>query len=462
MEDAEGSCIPRDYQFGTSSFVHTRNRFRVEPSSSSTSSPGAVVTFVLPEGSLIDTQSISIVFNVKTTQALTSSTVNAVGKVIDASSLFRGLQILCNGRQLVDIPQDMATISRILKITSSRDVQETLHRPLSHAYLDDSNAVDEVTVCLTDILGLKQSSMRYWPTSLLGSVQIRLTCSSAIEGLCIRSGSTGYVTTLASETERTQAKTLTYSLSQIRLHCDAVSCPAYTALIESRIQSNGFVSIFMKDYTITNSLITSSNASVRWSQSTSSLDRCYAVLRNPLYHTHNSIAYNMAATIATMGAATELVSAVSNASRTAIDSLMGENLIPLSYGFTLDRSAPALDDSLYSWEVNSVSYPQYTGTLSDALFDLSRCNSSSSLGGTMVTSRLEYNKVNGVIALLLSHNDVPNLRSGFNTRGVSSQIQLRLYNLNTATSSAPLECTVIAESTIEIRLGAGGALAVDS
>lgn len=80
----------------------------------------------------------------------------------------------------------------------------------------------------------------------------------------------------------------------------------------------------------------------------------------------------------------------------------------------------------------------------------------------MTSSREQFCSSHGVIPLILNLNDRVGLKSGYSTRGVSSQLTLRLYSLTDVTSSKTAQLSIFSECTSEIRAGPGMTLAVDA
>lgn len=444
-DNASPMDVPADFANGVKTvrgFVS--NRYRVEPSSGTAAAPGTVASFTLPEGSILDLHSLTLAFDVLTTQQAdaTTTTVICTGKVYDANAFIQRFEVLCNGRQLCNV-DDYATLSRIKSLIQSRDRFETISRPLAHTYVDNDtstyNDVDNLTLIIPSFQSfLGETSMRFLPTSIVGSVTVRITFAPTATALVYKD--VGDYTAALTTESAANASAVKYSVSNLRMHVDAVSCPGYQQFLQARIAADGYVAVYYKDYQLSASdTIVSANASVRWSQSVSSLDRVYAVLRKPDYLSANTI------------------EAVSTSS-----SIMSDKLIAKAHNFTLARSNALKDDALYSWEVNSVQHPSYTATLGDALYDFGRLCNPTALGGTMVTARDEYASTCGVLPLILNLNDRVGLKSGYNTRGVSSQISLRLYNLASVSSTAPLLLSVFSESTAELRIGAGMTVVVDA
>ena len=113
--------------------------------------------------------------------------------------------------------------------------------------------------------------------------------------------------------------------------------------------------------------------------------------------------------------------------------------------------------------MNGVQHPQYLAGVSDAAFDLSYA---SNLNGTntghQVSSREQFNDNSAIFTLLLNMPDEGiALQSGLDSRGVSSQMELRLSGL-TIPGGETLNCFIAAECTQEVRLGVGLAVAVSA
>ncbi len=154
-----------------------RNRFKLETQGSQTASPGSIVTFLLPESSLIHLPSIRFFFDVTTTSS-TSGNTTVFGKLCaDASSLISKLELYIGGVQVQNGTAEYNTIARILKLSQGNAPRDqSVDRAISHGAIDTSEAVDSEQLCLQEWRGfLGESATEYLPTDLTGAVTIRLT-----------------------------------------------------------------------------------------------------------------------------------------------------------------------------------------------------------------------------------------------------------------------------------------------
>ena len=112
---------------------------------------------------------------------------------------------------------------------------------------------------------------------------------------------------------------------------------------------------------------------------------------------------------------------------------------------------------------NGVAHPQYLASVSDACFDLSYTNNRDhSNTGCLVTSREQFNDSHAVFTCQLGLSDESiSLCSGLDSRGVSSQLEIKFTGLNVP-ADASLQCFVVCECSSEIRIGNGLSVALAS
>ena len=95
--------IPQNLRIAAAKMTnYNRNRFRLETVSNDTAGPGRVVSVNLPEGgSLIDSKSFKMHFDVTTTSVTTGGRVVSARLPADAASLISRVEVYLNGVQLM-------------------------------------------------------------------------------------------------------------------------------------------------------------------------------------------------------------------------------------------------------------------------------------------------------------------------------------------------------------------------
>ena len=445
--ESGNSYIPRGLRVGAERLsTFSRNRFKVMPSGSDTSGPNQLCTFVLPSNSIIDLHSFKIHGDVQSNR-VSDQNDTVKGCLPEGSQLISRVTVSAGGTQLSQGCNSYNSVARMLKIAScSRDKDLSSDRLLSFSTLDDTaganNVGDHVTMVWSEFLGLfSQASVRYLDTSLLGALQVQITWAGNEMVVARPDAGLGNVLT-ANETALVAAQPLTYTINNLYASVDTISVDQlFGDLLRKRMSEQGYISLQMKEYyTFQQSGINATSASTRFALNCASIDKVYAGLRRDTYSQPHQDAHEVAGAILS-------------------DALVSQHMRFESFDSEDDR-----DGTLrYQWSVNGVQHPQYLAAVSDAAYDLSYA---SNLNGTntghQVSSREQFNDNSAIFTLLLNMPDEGiALQSGLDSRGVSSQMELRLSGL-TIPGGETLNCFIAAECTQEVRLGAGLAVAVSA
>lgn len=445
--ESGSSYIPRGLRVGAERLsTFSRNRFKVMPSGSDTSGPNQLCTFVLPSNSIIDLHSFKIHGDVQSNR-VSNANDTVKGCLPEGSQLISRVTVSAGGTQLSQGCNSYNSVARMLKIAScSRDKDLSTDRLLSFSTLDDTpganNVGDHVTMVWSEFLGLfSQASVRYLDTSLLGALQIQITWAGPEMVVARPDAGLGNVLT-ANETALLAAQPLTYTITNLYASVDTISVDQlFGDLLRKRMSEQGYISLLMKEYyTFQHSGINATSASTRFALNCGSIDKVYAGLRRDTYSQPHQDAHEVAGAI-------------------LADALVSQHMRFESFDSEDDR-----DGTLrYQWSVNGVQHPQYLAAVSDAAFDLSYASDLNKTNtGHQVSSREQFNDNSAIFTLLLNMPDEGiALQSGLDSRGVSSQMELRLSGL-TIPAGETLNCFIAAECTQEVRLGAGLAVAVSA
>ena len=233
---------------------------------------------------------------------------------------------------------------------------------------------------------------------------------------------------------------LTYGITNLYATVDTISIDQlYGDLLRKRLNEQGYVSLLMKEYyTFAHSGINTTSANVRFALSSGSIDKIYGVLRNDNYSSRHQDAH-------------EIVGAVLN-----------DAMVANYFRYESFDSRDERDGSLrYQWSCNAVAHPQYLAPVSDACFDLSySSNIQETNTGHLCNSRTMFNDSMAVFTLPLNMPDEGvQVQTGLDSRGVSSQMELKFTGLNIPAGESA-NCFVVACCTQELRIGQGLSLAV--
>ena len=435
--------IPKEIAFATAALTgFNRNRFLLETNGATAAGPTSVIQFTLPSNATLDLKTLRINMDLLTTSATPSGGTAIYGKLpADVSSLISSVEVYCGGIQITQSCTEYNTLARVLKIVrSSRDRDGSVDALLSHARISATDAVDDVSVVLSDFKSfLGESSTRYLPTNLTGDITIRITMASA-SFLAYKVHGSTIGGDFANSAARAAAATITYTASNIRASIDTISLgPAYEKMLFDRLSREEYIACNYKEY-YTWSLhgTTSAAHSLRFSLNVSSVDALYAVCRDGNYMNAGVKAHVYpGATLTDANCANGFFFKSFNDSNTKRGSLR------------------------YKWTVANVSYPQYDADILDAASDLSLVTNQvhAHSRGHMVTGLNEFNNGKCIIPLILNMpGQGLNVASGMNTKGSNTHFSFDVKGQVAPTADATsqvsnqLSTLVIGETTAQMRI----------
>lgn len=449
-------ALPHNLEFSASQLAgYSRNRFKLETTSSDTASSGRIVTVNLPQSSIIDLKSFRFFFDANAGTGTASNTSNINGLLPDgAESLISRVEVFINGVQVQQGTTEYNTIARVVNLGGeSMDQKRSLGRLGRHegiysgdggnanVFVGGSNG-EVATLCIDNWKGfLGQSATRFLPTDVLGTIQVRLTFApDAVLSGCI-SGSNAVDSPLDSATTAP-----TYSISNMYFTVDTIVVgDAYNEVIRQQM-ANSYLPLNYKEYYMfINSGITSKSYANRFSLSSGSIDKLYAIQR---LSSHN-----------VFGKATDLSPTTTNISGLAAvaDEFVGKY-------FTYETFKAGNDgvdgDFRYQFFVNNVAMPQYLARNSEAMADTYYTNDKVDLNsfGHLITSPTAFCRGCAVYTLQLNHPGMSlHTMSGYNSRGINSFLTFQVQGMNTVTSK---DSVVIAETMAQLRVKPGRAIAV--
>ena len=432
--------VPRGVAFATAAMTgQNRNRYRLETSGATTAGPSSIVTVNLPENCVIDLKSFRMHADLLTTSDATNSVYAKLPA--DVSSLIQSVEVYIGGIQVQGAGVEYGTVCKILKtVRSTRDRDASVDYLLSHGEHNVDDAVDDVSVVMSDWKGfLGESSTRFMPSSVTGSISVRITFAPA-SVLGFKQATVAAGGNFTDAAHITAAAALTYTASNIHFTCDSLHLgDAYERMLMDRLRSEEYLSCNFKEY-YTQSLHGSSGAShsIKFNLSASSIDKCYAVFRDSNYQSSG-----IKSQVYTGSGGTN--AAHSNA-----------------HHFKSFNSSNTKTGSLrFHWTIASVRYPQYDATILDAAADLSLMTDQvdTHSRGHMVTSLTHMNQGCCILPLVLN---VPgqglNTSSGMNSKGSSTQMSLEVTGQVPPTAAAASGTTaaistfVVIETTAQLRI----------
>ncbi len=432
-----------------------RNKFKLETVSADTAQAGRIVTFNLPENSMIDMKSLKFFADVLCTGGGNFAPVDAdtvYGKLPQhISSLISRVEVYINGVQVQQGASEYNTVCQVLRLGCSNiDKDNSIDRALSHSYITDNDANDDESICLSEWQGfLNELSTRYINTGLLGQIQIRMTFAGN-HVLVPKQNAVPLGTDLSSAQAQTNAQAIKYSLSNMYFTCDTITLsPAYNDLLRKRLMSAGIEINYKEYYTFQLDGIQNGGAvgaSTRFSLSSGCINRAYAIYRDANY--------------TTVGIRSSLLP-----NACGVSAYQSNALRFRSYSGQTKKTG----DARWQWSVNNVKYPQMLGTWIDGLAEVSYAQDKVSHynNGTLITSAESYNNGNFVYPLLL---ELPtgrgvSVQSGYNSRGINTQMVFQAQSMVVPAAagqrdSGTASSFIVLETTSKLLVQSGRDLAV--
>ena len=463
----ESSFLPKNLAFMAQQMQgYSRNRFRLETTSSSTAQAGRIITVSLPESSLLDLDSLRWYFDIDTTDSTfvdtaftyqSGTTATAVGALpADTSSLIKNVEVYINGVQVQQGSSEYHTIANVLKLSrSNRAVDESKDRLVNHGRMIEnvagatSNAVgNNLSLVVDKWYGfLGERSTRFLPTDILGAIQIRITLAenAVLSPHLVNVSASG----LSWTDDVGSNANIKYEISEMFFTIDSISVdPIYASAMRDMLSRNEFVPLNFKEY-YTFSLDGQKGAKYtnRFSLAATSIDKLYAIQRKSDYNT-------VGLKCTDLGAFDE---------NDTESSHYGDRYVPNYFTYKLFDSETGGKNGTYryQWSVNNVFHPQYQARANEAMVDLTYINDKigDSSVGHLITSPAAFKAAQAVVPLVLCHPDQPlSVQSGYNSHGINSTFSFTATGLS-GTSSG-FNSVVIVETTAQLRIASGKSLAV--
>jgi len=429
--------------------TYSRNTFRLETISSDIAGPGRVVTVNLPEA-LLDMKSFKFNFDVTTTSVGTSTNIVHGGLPDGASSLISRMEVYLNGQQIQQGAQEYGTVCRLLRISrASRDHEGSVTRALSHGFVNTSssrNTAESAAVCISEWLGcIGESSCRYWPLHLMGSMQIRLTFAPQSVLSFKQTGSGDFGADFSGASAITNAGNISYSVSNMYFTVDSVSIgDVYDKMLLSRLsEPDAYIPINAKEYyTFLHDNITAAQHTNRFSLSASSVDRIYSTCRDSNYQSRGIKSHLMTA---------------SSLSETGL-----ENAFRFR-SFNNKTTDTLKGDLRWQFSINNVPHPQHRANLIDGLHSVALTRDKVySDSGNLITSMAQYEDgMFAVVCTLCDPSEPISVQSGYDSKGINSLFSVSFSGQNIPAASTTTQETgvlsnlAVVETTMQIRTSLG-------
>tara|TARA_R110000803_G_C11988999_1_gene321683 strand:+ start:3085 stop:4476 length:1392 start_codon:yes stop_codon:yes gene_type:complete len=438
---------------------YSRNRFKLETTSSDTASSGRIITVNLAENALLDMKSLRFFFDCDANYVPTAGggVTNLQGILPEsASALISKVEVYVNGVQVQSGANEYNSTCQIKNIGAyNQDNQQTKGKLVNHAAIAEINGQQTnfmptdkgeiASMCIDSWHGfLNELSTRFLPTDLIGQIQIRITFASDAVLSGVQSGKN--VADLSMNSVTTAPA---YKISNMYFTIDSIVVgDTYNRLLRNQLQSSFLPLNYLEYYMFTNGGIATTSYNNRFSLSSGSIDKMYAIQRRAKYDD--------------FGAATELAPVTTN-----ISPLQAVGNKYVGKYFTYEAFKTGRDSEngelRYQWAVNNVSYPQYEARNLEAMADLAYVNDKVGYRpvGVLASSPTAFCRGQAVYSLQLNHPELGlNTMSGYNSRGINSFMTFNMKGLDTTQVSTGIESVVLVQTTAQLRISAGRALAV--
>lgn len=445
-------CISPNLVFATTQMTdYTRNRYRLDTTSSTQATQGQIITVNFPEASLLDMKSFRFFFTVETASPNTAvaGTANQVFARCpdDASTFVQKLEVYLNGVQVSSGQNEYNSMSRLVKIGKcSNDRNGSYNQLTSNAFIiAGTNKNQTANLCISEWNGfLNDLSTRFLPTSLMGQIQVRITLApNAVLVPAIIQGGAGTVCEIPATltaSQESNAQLMSYTVKNIRFSIDAISvCPAYNEMLSDQLTREGMLKLNYKEYY---TFLASNITSNRFALASTSIDGIWGSLR--------SANYNVA------GKPALLVDAFGSGG--AVCNYLGFQC----FSPDIDALEPTNAFST-QFSINNVLMPQYIQPFEDCACDVAfKWDKVGQMAdGIIPTTRANFKKGFFEAPLVLNHPSGMGLsvRSGYNSRGVNSTMIWTVYGI-----TAPGEGynnIVVVGTTAQLKIGIGRSLAID-
>lgn len=429
--------IPQNVRFMSQRLSgYSRNRFKVMPLGARTASAGTTTNFSLPENALIDSSSIRVHANVKTTGA-THNGKDVYAKLPQSSvSMVQRLNVSINGVSVMNSGvSEYNSLCAVLRNAggANKDRDSSYDRAVCHGAIDGTTEADEDVSVIIDFPAgcLSQNSTRFWPTQALGSLNIEMQWADNSILIAKENGVTVGAGDLSADA-KTAASNIKYEVSDLYLTVDSILIPEYDQMLRQRLSQESSLSIAVKSYyTFTKDGIAADADTMVFSVASSSIDRIIGTHRNSSYRKIGMRGWTLPDAIG--------------------DAYVGGYFRFLS----LDSESTKAGSLATQFQLNNTPFPTYKSNvienLADCCYSVDKVSQSDK--GMICSSLASFHEGLYAAPLLLAHPTGQIMPSGFDSRGVASQGQWECTNmmipsvsitsgeLGTASSFLVVECT---------------------
>ena len=434
----------------------SRNTFRLETISAETAGPNRIVSFNLPENSIIDMKSICYHADVACASpnpagiAIPTDQVFAKIPQHGLASMIERIEIYANGIALTNGSSSYNVIAQMLRLGQSNiDKENSIDRALNNSHIDATDTNDNKSLILDQFDNfLNRLSTRYVNTSALGNLMVRISYAS--NACLVPKSATQTIGTNLNPTAQTNAQAMSYSISNQFFTIDTIALdPFYEDMIRQRLVARGLEINFKDYYSWVLDGISSSASQSRFQISAKSIDKLYGCLRD-----------SNANSVGIRGHAYPDASGVGAFTSNQLRLRNYNNNDQLTGSYRTN------------WSVNNVRFPQFQMDAKTCLQKVPYCQDKvdPDNSGCLITSFASYNDgkfINPLLLCLPTGRGVA-VTSGYDSRSVNTSLVWDNQGLTIPPASATTQETgivqtlVVAECTSTLRIQVGKDLAVSA
>ena len=433
---------PKNVAYGLSMLAgYHRNTFKIETVSASAVGAGRVIRVNLPENAIIDLKSFRWVINSARAGAVVGTTAGSRQVFPFVQGMIQRMEVSVGGISVSQGFNEYNSAFRLLRnarVPTSKSL--SIDAALQNQTLDTSVATAQQNiymVCQDWLSIFGDPSTRFIDTGKTGVISVAITLADdavlpVVSGLAIPTSSSS-----------------TYVLDNFyfTIDCISMSDGMYDELVSRMISRDGYIPLSFNEYTsFQQDNLGGTTNQIRFALNSQSVNKIYGTLRPSDYITRGKAA------VATTGGT------------------LVEASQPYFFNFTnfavTNTSAPF--QSGYS--INNSPHPAY-GNASEIewLSQLAICENKVAMDspGNQIGSLLEFRKNKFVAAIRPNHPIDGETRnkfiSGYDTRGVQSQIVWNVGNIDSTTLTAAggfYSAYVLVETTSTLKIGAGRQLEI--
>lgn len=432
------------------------NSFLLPPNGSDSAQANSIVTFHLPASAIVDTKRVQLHLDATTAGANAGARLPPIAYLIQRVTVSIGGVQVSSGHNYYNAM--MAARQSLMKnkidsVSGHKDYARDLTASTLAAITGTNNEVYApgqrlFSVPILDHLELQP---QYLDTSLLGSVEITIQFAdnsvlSSVAGTGLPGKRVDAGTVATTNFDLAGNRAATFSVSNLRLSVPVIAFAGsfYDEMIQSRMQSQGFI-----EYGFKNIFAHESNhtTSTRVSVSTQSLDRVWTAFRATTFATQG-------APVAVAGGKRSLTNGLVAAEAAEVNKLGNdpgidllpnskEEYIPKAFCFAEPLTAGHAS-SMLQLQINGVNMPQSRVTAAEA-YAITKQNMVGSLYHCEDAKSLAAYRANYFVQCLarlnISDGEYERLMSGLDTRGSSADITLTTSSMDASNLLMFLECS---------------------